>query len=139
LSDRPDREDGRSTPGGSDASKYLEIARGRVRSKGLHPFDLEVFRRLLEIGGRGARSCWTSKRHLAKHLGRCERTIWRSLRRLIAAEQICRVRVAKPDPDDARNRTGWRFVFVGSQESPAAQGHEETDRSVTRIARARFV
>jgi hypothetical protein len=130
-------EDDRPTPRACHASACLKAARGLPRSGELLPIDLAVLDRLRRLRAQGAASCWTSIRFLAREVRRSQRTVWRSLGRLLAAEQIDRVRVARPDPDDPRNRTGWRFVFPGGQEGRAAQATDATDRNVTRIARAR--
>jgi hypothetical protein len=68
--------------------------------------ELLKFRRLY----RG--SCWTSKTTIAQALGITTKTVQRSYRRLSDAGLIRTAEVAVPDPDEPRNRTGFRIHFL---------------------------
>ena len=57
-------------------------------------------------------SCWTSKKTIATALGISTKTVQRSYRRLSDAGLIRMAEVAVPDPDEPRNRTGFRIHFL---------------------------
>jgi hypothetical protein len=59
--------------------------------------------------------CWCSKPTIAAELGVAERTVQYALERLERAGVIRQVPVAppgRPDPDEPKNRTGWR-IYLG--------------------------
>jgi hypothetical protein len=79
------------------------------------PIDFTVLAILLRYRTRLKNSCWTTVARIAGELDCCERTVQRSLKRLKDAKVIRHVQVAphgEMDPDEPRNRTGWRFYFV---------------------------
>jgi hypothetical protein len=87
----------------------------------LQPIDVEVLALLLRYRSRLRTSCWTTIGRLSVELDRSESTIRRSLHRLKAAGLIRHVQVAErgePDPDEPRNRTGWRFYFAWMESAP---------------------
>jgi hypothetical protein len=68
-------------------------------------------------------SCWTTIRFIASQIpairpGRsglavvCEKTVQRSIKRLMDCGHIRREAVPIPDPDDPRNTTGYRYYFL---------------------------
>jgi len=88
----------------------------------LKPIDRDVVAILIGFAVWRRDSCWAAVSGIASRLpamrkGRsgspsaCDRTVQRSIDRLKAEGEIRHERVAKPDPDDPRNRTGWRFYF----------------------------
>ena len=103
----------------------------------LKPIDHVILAILVTFAIWRRDSCWASVATIAARIpalqpGRSgqatasERTVQRSLGRLISAGYIRRERVANPDPDDPRNRTGWRFYFLfapgqATPESPDAR------------------
>jgi Helix-turn-helix domain len=89
----------------------------------LKPIDTLVLAILLSFAVWRRDSCWTTIGTIAARLpaqrpGRsgstvaCDRTVQRSILRLIAAGYIRRERIAKPDLDDPKNRTGYRYYFL---------------------------
>ena len=94
-----------------------------VASRELQPIDVEVLALLLRYRSRLRTSCWTTIARLATGIGRSESTVHRSLRRLRAAGLIRHEQIAdrgEPDPDEPRNRTGWRFYFAWMDPTPAS-------------------
>jgi hypothetical protein len=94
-----------------------------VASHVLQPVDVEVLAILLRYRSRLRTSCWTTIGRLAEGIGRSESTIHRSLRRLQSAGLIRHVQIAErgePDPDEPRNRTGWRFYFAWMDAVPSS-------------------
>lgn len=91
------------------APQFLE---GLLRDGRINPVDYAVLTQLLRFRNRVKDSCWCSKATVAAKIGRCPRTVQRSLDRLGRAGVIEQRRVATPDPDDPGNRTGWRIVFL---------------------------
>jgi hypothetical protein len=85
---------------------------GMVRDGKLKAIDALVLTVLLRFRRRSRDSCWCAKHTLSKEIGRTERTVRSSLRRLGECGLIEQVPVPKPDPDEPRNRTGWRIVFL---------------------------
>lgn len=88
----------------------------------LKPVDAQVVAILIGFAVWRRDSCWASVASIASRLpamrtGRggsrsaCDRTVQRSIDRLKAEGELRHERVPKPDPDDPRNRTGWRFYF----------------------------
>ncbi len=88
----------------------------------LKPVDAQVVAILIGFAVWRRDSCWASVASIASRLpamraGRtgsrsaCDRTVQRSIDRLKAEGELRHGRVPKPDPDDPRNRTGWRFYF----------------------------
>jgi hypothetical protein len=89
----------------------------------LKPIDHLVLAILISFAVWRRDSCWTTIATIAARLpaqrkGRhgsnfaCERTVQRSINRLILAAIIRRDRVSKPDLDDPKNRTGYRYYFL---------------------------
>jgi Helix-turn-helix domain len=56
-------------------------------------------------------SCWTTVPRLAKDSGRSKPTVHRALRELYDCGVVRHERVARPDPMEPENMTGWRFFF----------------------------
>ena len=88
----------------------------------LKPVDHLVLAILISFAVWRRDSCWAAVASIAARLpalqpgrsgatGALGRTVQRSINRLKAAGYIRHERVARPDPDDPRNRTGWRFFF----------------------------
>ena len=92
------------------------------RIPGLQPVDHVVLEIVLEFTTIYRDSAWcampTIAQRLAGRSGRpaaCVRTVQRSIKRLKAAGIIDHVKVSPPgkvDPDEPRNRTGYRFHFL---------------------------
>jgi predicted transcriptional regulator len=103
-----------------------KIATDLVAAGTLQPIDLQVLALLLRYRSRLRTSCWTTIPHLAREIERSERTVQRSLKRLQAAGLIHHVEVPTPDPDEPRNKTGWRFQFawmeVAAEVTPVSPG-----------------
>jgi hypothetical protein len=89
----------------------------------IKPIDHLVLAILISFAVWRRDSCWTTVKIVAARIrairpGRshkptaCERTVQRSIERLKAAGLIDHRRVAKPDPDQPDNTTGWRFYFL---------------------------
>jgi hypothetical protein len=85
---------------------------GLVKEHRLQPLDVLVLNELLHWRLRFVASCWCTVETIATNLERSPRTISRSLARLSTADLIDQRRVPKPDPDEPRNRTGWRITFL---------------------------
>jgi hypothetical protein len=92
-----------------------------VATKALKGIDTQVLTILLRYRSRLRDSCWTTIPRLAAGVGRTDRTVQSALRRLTLAGLIRHVAVGIPDPDEPRNRTGWRFYFAFMDESPASR------------------
>jgi hypothetical protein len=110
------------------------------RNPRLKPFDADVLAVLLEFRIWRRDSCWTTINTVANRLrairpGRSgspfvsQRTVQRSIARLKAEDCIRHQRVPKPDPDDPRNLTGWRFYLLFIPVEPPAS---ESPREVTK-------
>jgi hypothetical protein len=95
-------------------------ARALLEQGRIPPIDYVVLGELLSFRRAFRDSCWVSKAVLAKRLGITTRTVQRSLRRLGEAGLIRQDWVAVPDPDEERNRTGWRifFLFIDPHRGP---------------------
>jgi hypothetical protein len=92
-----------------------KLVRRLRRDKKLKRGDAEVLGVLLSFRRAFRDSCWCSVPKIAAELGLSERTVQYALARLEAAGVIRQVRVAgpnQPDPDEPRNRTGWRIYFL---------------------------
>ena len=92
------------------------------RNPRLKALDAQVVAILIGFAVWRRDSCWASVASISSRLpairpGRsgsrsaCDRTVQRSIERLKAEGELRHERVPKPDPDDPRNRTGWRFYF----------------------------
>jgi hypothetical protein len=57
-------------------------------------------------------SAWVTKRTIADELGVTPRHVQSSIARLVRFRWIDHVEVGREDPDDPRNKTGWRWVFL---------------------------
>ncbi len=88
----------------------------------IKPIDQMVLAILISFAIWRRDSCWAAVATIAARLPALRigprgfvvashRTVQRSLERLKTAGYIRHQRVAKPDPDDPRNMTGWRFFF----------------------------
>lgn len=77
----------------------------------LKPVDELVLKHLLRFR-RFPHWCWCAKAKLAAEVGRSPRTVQRAFDRLGRAGLIEQRPLAGADPDDPRNRTGWRIVFL---------------------------
>ncbi len=108
-----------------------EIALDLVSEGKLTPTEYVVLAAFLRYCPRGATSAWTTIKKIEERTRLNERTIQRALKKLGEGCHglIVRAEVAKPDPDDPRNRTGYRyhFRFPGRQkrvtpESPSSDG-----------------
>ena len=85
------------------------------RQKKLKAADAEVLGVLLDFRLTYRDSCWCTKKVIARELGISERTVQYRLERLEQAGVIRKVQVSGPhqeDPDEPRNRTGWRIYFL---------------------------
>ena len=83
-----------------------------IRRRVLSPIDEPVLDILLRFRKRIRDSCWCCKSTIAAELGRSRRTVQRSLSRLATAGLIEQKPIEVPDPDEPRNGTGWRIVFL---------------------------
>lgn len=83
-----------------------------IRPQKLSRIDSDVLGVMLRFRRTHKASVWITKGVIAEALGVDERTVRRSLARLKQFGWISHHRVPKPDPDDPKNRTGWRFVFL---------------------------
>jgi hypothetical protein len=83
-----------------------------VKQGSLEPIDVLVLDELLRWRLHFVASCWCAVATIADNLGYSSRTVSRSLGRLEAAGVIDQRRVPKPDPDEPRNKTGWRITFL---------------------------
>jgi predicted transcriptional regulator len=132
----PKGGDGKSAPS-SDRSASAEKHRGinyafdpipktavdLVVSKNLKPIDSQILAILLRYRSRMRDSCWTTIPRLAKGVGRSDSTVQRSLRRLKEIGLIRHMAVEVPDPDEPRNKTGWRFYFAFMDGNDASRAH----------------
>ena len=102
----------------------------------LKPVDHLVLAILLSFSVWRRDSCWTTIATIAARLpalrphqsgsnSASQRTVQRSLERLKAAGYLRHEQVARPDLDDPRNRTGWRFYFNFVPLNPLVQSHQE--------------
>jgi len=83
-----------------------------LKAKKVNHTDGDVLDVLLNLRIRFVSSCWCSKATIAAELGiKSPRTVQRSLYRLWKAGLIEQRPVPKPDPDEPRNKTGWRIIF----------------------------
>lgn len=85
-----------------EASKAKKILSG----------DIEVLAALLRFRSRLKFACWCTNRTIASKVGCSVRTIQRAIIRLSKAGLIAQEDLGGSDPDDPRNRTGWRIVFL---------------------------
>jgi hypothetical protein len=83
-----------------------------VKCEKLKWVDIGVLIALLQWRRDTENSCWTTIGILQDQTGLSERWVQCSLRRLERAGVVHRKKCPKPDPDDPRNRTGWRFHFT---------------------------
>jgi DNA-binding Lrp family transcriptional regulator len=83
-----------------------------VCEKKLKRIDGDVLEMLLRFRRARRDSCWCAKSTIADKLGVTPRTVQSSLKRLAALGIIQQVEMDVPDPDDPRNRTGWRIYFL---------------------------
>jgi hypothetical protein len=86
-----------------------------IKQKKLSRVDRDVLGILLDFRTHFKDSAWCCKRTIAAELGRSVRTVQRSLERLGLYGIIRQARVAspgQPDPDEPRNKTGWRIYFL---------------------------
>lgn len=83
-----------------------------VRAGELSPVDSQVLAVLLRFRSRLKFACWCAKSTIAEKVGCSTRTVQRSLGRLAQAGLIAQEVVDVPDPDEPRNRTGWRIVLL---------------------------
>jgi len=83
-----------------------------VKAERLKWVDLGVLLALLYWRKGMAMSCWTTVAIISDQTGLSERWVQYSIERLIAAGVIDRRKCGKIDPDDAKNRTGWRYHFL---------------------------
>jgi hypothetical protein len=83
-----------------------------VRRGGLSRIDPDVLGVILRFRGPRRDSVWITKKKIAAELGVSPRTIQSSIKRLIQFRWIDHWPVGPVDPDDPRNRTGWRFFFL---------------------------
>ena len=109
---------------------------GLIRERHLKPVDELVLKHLLRFRKRAKDSCWASKATIAAEVGCSTRTVQRAYERLGRHGLIEQKPTATPDPDDSRNRTGWRIVFLwmapeGYQPGP---GPDRPGKAVTRPA-----
>lgn len=86
--------------------------RRKVIGDRLKPIDADVMQVLINFRTRVKDSCWCAKATIAAKIRRTERTVQSSLRRLELHGFIAQVNVATPDPDEPRNKTGWRIVLL---------------------------
>ena len=87
--------------------------------------DQAVLVELLRWRNQYRHSCWVTKDIIARNLQCSDRTVQRSLRRLEDAGLIRPAVVSPPghpDPDDPRNRTGWRIHFPWLNPNPSPLG-----------------
>jgi hypothetical protein len=95
--------------------KFDPVHRGLredVQPGRLKPIDVLVIAILLSFRRHRKDSCWACKATVAARLYRSPKTVQRSLARLEACGWIRQAAVPVPDPDEPRNRTGWRIVFT---------------------------
>ncbi len=86
-----------------------------IKQKKLGRVDKDVLGVLLDFRTHFKDSAWCAKGTIAAALGRSEKTVQRSLERLGKYGIIRQARVASPghpDPDEPRNKTGWRIYFL---------------------------
>jgi hypothetical protein len=86
-----------------------------IKQKKLCRVDRDVLGILLDFRTHFKDSAWCCKRTIADQLGRSLKTVQRSLQRLGLHGIIRQVQVAspgQPDPDEPRNKTGWRIYFL---------------------------
>jgi hypothetical protein len=96
-----------------------------VRDKTLKGRDQAVLVELLRWRFLYQNSCWVIKAIIARNLHCSVRTVQRSLARLHKANVIRQVAVSlpgHPDPDEPRNRTGWRIHFPWITTDPSQLG-----------------
>jgi hypothetical protein len=86
--------------------------RAFIARKALKKIDALVLAELRRWAVRLKHTCWTTKATIAAALGVTRRTVQSSLRRLIRTGWIEQVIVERPDPDDPRNNTGYRYNFL---------------------------
>ena len=101
-----------------------KIATDMVAAAILKPIDLEVLAILLRFPRRIRTSCWTTWSTIASLITSAttkrvsqettlnERTVRRSFYRMRDAGIVRHIKVDVPDPDEPRNKTGWRIVFA---------------------------
>jgi hypothetical protein len=109
------------------AYQFIAVPRAIMRDIRLKPIDHAVVAVLISFAILYRDRCWCTVGCIASRVaGRAGasvsvRTVQRSIGRLIAAGHIARERVPLPDPEDARNRTGWRFRFLFAVDQAAEQ------------------
>ena len=105
-------------PRESDPAKERE--RRRMLDDRLKRIDADVLGEIIGWKKLFRASAWVKKETIAKALGVSVKTVQRSFRRLEIHGFIAQVRVPKPDPDQPKNRTGWRihFLFVELTDTP---------------------
>jgi hypothetical protein len=102
-----------------------KILHDLIRQKVLKGRDQAVLVELLRWRNPYQNSCWATKDIIARNLQCSARTVQRSLRRLEDAGLIRQAVVSPPghhDPDDPRNRTGWRIFFLWLNPNPSPLG-----------------
>jgi hypothetical protein len=93
--------------------KLSQAERWKITNDRLKLMDAAVMAVLCNFAWRVRASCWCTNEKIAEKLGGVDLgTVKRSLRRLALYGFIQRVRVPKPDPDEPKNRTGWRFILL---------------------------
>ena len=83
-----------------------------IREGRLKPVDELVLKHLLRFRKRTKDSCWASKATIAAEVGCSTRSVQRAYERLGRHGVIEQKPTATPDPEDSRNKTGWRIVFL---------------------------
>lgn len=96
------------------------FARELRRERKLTRTDLDVLIELLKLTTNFRDSVWVTKAYIAKELGCCPRTVQSSYNRLQANGLIRQHELNGPDPDEPRNRTGWRIYFLWLNPSKAS-------------------
>jgi hypothetical protein len=110
-------------PGRRLGYSYDPIPSAIRSDRRLKPIDHIVLAILLSFAVWRRDSCWTTIATIARRLPALrtgpsgsifasDRTVQRSIQRLINAQIIRRDQVPKPDLDDPRNMTGYRYYFL---------------------------
>lgn len=107
-------------PDSEDRADSWRRRRRRIMDDRLRSLDTHVLKTILGFKPRVSYLRWCPQRVIMERLGKKERTIRLSYRRL-ARNGFIRLRpVPVPDPDDPRNKTGYQIVLLFDENLPPA-------------------
>ena len=112
TSTRTDAQPATGNPIGYPFDPIPKLALDLVEQGAISRTDYLVLVELIRFRRLYRGSCWTTKKIIAQALGITTKTVQRSYRHLSDAGLIRMAEVAVPDPDEPRNRTGFRIHFL---------------------------